>query len=175
MITFECEHCGHQIHAAENLAGRRGKCVRCKGSILVPDPVAAAADGQPYAARDNFDNLAADLASAPVPPSLMPPLDAPAPQEPRMAITPVGSYWATGAVVRSTISTIIAGIGALGIVYFAFVFDTTVPGGLNGSRTHNLGLINDRLVGIIVCCAMTLLVGIPTRFTFDVQPRDPNR
>lgn len=174
MITFHCEHCGHQINAQEKLAGRRGKCVRCGKSIEVPVTVALAATGGNGAA-DDFSDIVADLASAPVPPPLMGPIDDPEPAKPQAAPTPAGSYWATGEVARSTISTIIAGFGGLGIVYFAFVFDTTVPGGLNGSRTHNLGLINDRLVGIIVCCAMTLLAGIPTRVTLDIRPRDPNR
>jgi hypothetical protein len=48
--------------------------------------------------------------------------------------------------------------GALGILYFWLLFDTTVPSVNAGERTHNLGLLADRQNGI-VASGMFALIG----------------
>lgn len=42
MITFACPHCEQEIQVADEAAGRKGKCTRCKESIRVPE-----SNGQP--------------------------------------------------------------------------------------------------------------------------------
>jgi hypothetical protein len=37
-ISFECEHCGKEVKAPDESAGRRGKCPFCHQSNYIPDP-----------------------------------------------------------------------------------------------------------------------------------------
>ncbi|MFP4055007.1 MAG: hypothetical protein ACLFV7_14195 [Phycisphaerae bacterium] len=37
-ISFECEHCGKEVSAPAEAAGRRGKCPFCHQSSYIPDP-----------------------------------------------------------------------------------------------------------------------------------------
>jgi hypothetical protein len=45
MIKFLCPN-GHQLSAPENLAGKAGKCPKCGTAFLVPQPEAAADEGE---------------------------------------------------------------------------------------------------------------------------------
>ena len=35
-IVFQCQHCGKKIEAPEKLAGKRGKCPKCRQSLEIP-------------------------------------------------------------------------------------------------------------------------------------------
>jgi DNA-directed RNA polymerase subunit RPC12/RpoP len=36
-ITVQCSGCGGKFRAYDKLAGRRGKCPKCSGNIVVPE------------------------------------------------------------------------------------------------------------------------------------------
>jgi len=36
MIRFQCKNCGQKIKVQENLAGKKGKCPKCKNIVIVP-------------------------------------------------------------------------------------------------------------------------------------------
>ncbi len=40
-ITFSCEHCGKEIKAPDDSAGKRGKCPYCGQGNYIPDPSAS--------------------------------------------------------------------------------------------------------------------------------------
>lgn len=64
--------------------------------------------------------------------------------------------------------------GLIALCFFAFVFDTTVQGtateimgqSFGGGRTHNLGLQNDRICGMILGAALlisgSVMASVPT-------------
>jgi phage FluMu protein Com len=37
-IEFHCEHCGKLVRAADEYAGKRGKCPGCQQSVYIPTP-----------------------------------------------------------------------------------------------------------------------------------------
>lgn len=37
-IEFHCEHCGKLVRAADEHAGKRGKCPGCQQSVYIPNP-----------------------------------------------------------------------------------------------------------------------------------------
>lgn len=37
-IEFHCDHCGAEVRTADENAGKRGKCPRCKQSVYIPTP-----------------------------------------------------------------------------------------------------------------------------------------
>jgi hypothetical protein len=57
---------------------------------------------------------------------------------------------------RSNIGLWVATFGVCGLVFFAFVFDTSVYAG-NGIRVNNLGLMQDRQTGLIVSALIAAL------------------
>ncbi|MCP4455838.1 MAG: hypothetical protein GY809_30635 [Planctomycetes bacterium] len=40
-IPFQCKHCGKKIEAPDKLAGKRGKCPKCRATLVIPDPAQA--------------------------------------------------------------------------------------------------------------------------------------
>jgi len=36
-IEFQCKHCGKQIEAPAKLAGKRGKCPKCRNTVVIPE------------------------------------------------------------------------------------------------------------------------------------------
>jgi hypothetical protein len=46
-ITFTCSHCQSRMSVPDQMAGKRGKCSRCKGAVIVP---AGTTNGEPAAA-----------------------------------------------------------------------------------------------------------------------------
>ena len=40
MLRFPCTHCGKELKASPELAGRKVQCSRCRSVVVVPDPVA---------------------------------------------------------------------------------------------------------------------------------------
>jgi hypothetical protein len=36
-IDFQCKHCGKRIEAPDKLAGKRGKCPKCRTTLLIPE------------------------------------------------------------------------------------------------------------------------------------------
>ncbi len=44
MIAFSCENCGHRFEVDAALAGKKGKCRKCGGVIVIP--TARQADGE---------------------------------------------------------------------------------------------------------------------------------
>src|SRR2546426_545584 len=59
MIAFACPGCGEKLKVKDDLAGKRGKCPRCRSSVLVPGGDARENPGVSGAA---FDYEAATLA-----------------------------------------------------------------------------------------------------------------
>jgi len=41
MIRFRCEHCGHKLSVPDEHKGKRGKCPKCKNTLIVPEEKAA--------------------------------------------------------------------------------------------------------------------------------------
>jgi phage FluMu protein Com len=41
MIQFRCEHCGHKLSVPDEHKGKRGKCPKCKNTLVVPKEEAA--------------------------------------------------------------------------------------------------------------------------------------
>jgi len=37
-IDFQCKHCGKRIEAPDKLAGKRGKCPKCRTTLVIPEP-----------------------------------------------------------------------------------------------------------------------------------------
>lgn len=37
-IVFQCNHCGKKIEAPDKLAGKRGKCPKCRQALEIPTP-----------------------------------------------------------------------------------------------------------------------------------------
>lgn len=37
-IEFHCQHCGHKVRAADEHAGKHGRCPTCKQSVYIPTP-----------------------------------------------------------------------------------------------------------------------------------------
>lgn len=37
-IEFKCKHCGKRIEAPDKLAGKRGKCPKCRATLVIPEP-----------------------------------------------------------------------------------------------------------------------------------------
>lgn len=59
-----------------------------------------------------------------------------------------------------TCGWILVGIGVVVALWYQFVFDTTTSSGLSGDdRIHNIGLLNDRLVGFMTGVGL-LLAGL---------------
>lgn len=50
-------------------------------------------------------------------------------------------------------------VGTIGAVFFFAFYDTSVLVPETGQRVNNMGLMNTRLVGVIICAAL-LLVGV---------------
>src|SRR5262249_21781068 len=46
-IRFKCTRCGTELNVADGLAGKQGKCPKCKSILTVPAPKAAPARGSP--------------------------------------------------------------------------------------------------------------------------------
>jgi hypothetical protein len=44
-IDFQCKHCGKNIQAPDKLAGKRGKCPKCRNTLVIPE--LQQADDQP--------------------------------------------------------------------------------------------------------------------------------
>ena len=44
-IDFQCKHCGKRIEAPDKLAGKRGKCPKCRATLVIPEP--AQEEGDP--------------------------------------------------------------------------------------------------------------------------------
>ena len=82
------------------------------------------------------------------------PISAPPP----MTLTPPLTDWTAR---RASGSWIFGAISFLGLFYFAFVFDTTVPIDEPPYRVHNSGLMNDRLAGMIFFGIMAVRSWIP--------------
>ncbi len=40
-IPFQCKHCGKKIEAPDKLAGKRGKCPKCRTTLVIPAPAQA--------------------------------------------------------------------------------------------------------------------------------------
>lgn len=38
MINFHCTYCDKRIEAPDKLAGKRGKCPKCRNTVVIPDP-----------------------------------------------------------------------------------------------------------------------------------------
>jgi hypothetical protein len=66
-ITFTCSNCNARMSVPDQMAGKRGKCSKCKGAIVVPAPANAA----PAAARKPGE------APRPAPAEAAPPPEAP--------------------------------------------------------------------------------------------------
>lgn len=62
MITFACPHCEQEIQVADEAAGRKGKCTRCKESIRVPE-----SNGQPVEQQEEDEQKQADDGRQPCP------------------------------------------------------------------------------------------------------------
>jgi Zn-dependent protease with chaperone function len=52
-IEVRCDECGSSFRAADALAGRRGKCPRCKATIVVPGAPAGVEKAAPAAVEDD--------------------------------------------------------------------------------------------------------------------------
>jgi len=70
-IEFHCEHCGRLVRAADEHAGKRGKCPTCHQSVYVPTPSEALEplrlapiDEQAERERQRLAHDAAQLAQA---------------------------------------------------------------------------------------------------------------
>jgi len=37
-IGFQCKHCGKKIEAPDKLAGKRGRCPKCRTTLIIPGP-----------------------------------------------------------------------------------------------------------------------------------------
>src|SRR5262245_61440961 len=61
-IKFNCTHCSHGLTVKDELAGKKGRCPRCKNVITVPAPVSAPADAEQLAAKLLGDQPAAAAA-----------------------------------------------------------------------------------------------------------------
>lgn len=46
MIRFRCEHCGHNLSVPDEHIGKRGKCPKCKNTLVVPEEKAAISEPQ---------------------------------------------------------------------------------------------------------------------------------
>ncbi|MFO0845237.1 MAG: hypothetical protein U0797_23120 [Gemmataceae bacterium] len=66
-ITFSCSSCKAKMTVPDTLAGKRGKCSKCKGPVIVPGGQVngAATNGEPAAVLDVEAEAAALLADAP--------------------------------------------------------------------------------------------------------------
>jgi hypothetical protein len=78
----------------------------------------------------------------------------------------VGPPWPEAEFHRSIGSLIVGAIGILGVLYFVLVFDTTVGNEHTGGRTHNIGLLNDRLAGITLFALLAFQTFFPRSMTF---------
>lgn len=69
----------------------------------------------------------------------------------------------------SSLGIVISAVGVVGILFFAFVFNSTVTAESLGHtlQVHNLNLGEIRLIGIVVSSALFLFGGIPSRITFN--------
>ena len=41
MVRFNCEYCGQKIRVPETIAGKKGKCPKCKNIVIIPKPETA--------------------------------------------------------------------------------------------------------------------------------------
>ena len=190
MINFPCPHCGATIKAQAEHAGRIAKCAHCGGRILVPEDQEAAGqlEAPPVQAAAQFDpaDAVAELEQHALPPELpsRSPLNLQPCQDcgelismralacPRCGCPfekvppPAPKILWKGATLQRFVWSWISGIiGSVGIIYFAVYFDTTFRAE-NGDRIHNVGLMNDRLVGVIVFASIAVRAWIPDYFTF---------
>jgi hypothetical protein len=60
---------------------------------------------------------------------------------------------------RRPLAFALAVVGVLVACYFFMLFDTSVPT-VGGGRVHNLGLMSDRLVGIVAGVGMVIVASI---------------
>jgi hypothetical protein len=72
--------------------------------------------------------------------------------------------WKSATMESSLLAKLASAIGILGVVFFAFGFDTTVDS-LSGGRTHNIGLIAQQQVMVLVFTGLALRGAIPSRIS----------
>ena len=84
-ITFQCPSCHARMSVPDQMAGKRGKCSKCKGPVLVPGPGGHATNGEKAtapapapAARVSSPSRDAAVRAAPPAPPAIPPADVPA-------------------------------------------------------------------------------------------------
>ncbi len=65
-IRFKCKHCGKTLVVKEQLAGRRGKCPKCKKVLNIPKPAASEGAMKQDSLEDlDIDALAASILDTP--------------------------------------------------------------------------------------------------------------
>ena len=62
-IRYECDQCGSVLKIKDDLAGKPGKCPKCKTAFTVPAPEGAADSSGEIAATQNSDDAEAVLAT----------------------------------------------------------------------------------------------------------------
>jgi DNA-directed RNA polymerase subunit M/transcription elongation factor TFIIS len=171
MIRFACPVCNAVMKAPADKAGRKGQCPKCGQRLQVPSPSRTVlAKPLPPAKAEEIVHVveAVDLA-----PSLR--RHHAKPRRSRDDDDGFPSPRRDRRPGRSSISfawlvpgIVLLSMGVLLVLFFAVVFETTVeqfPGADRARlpRIHNVGLMQDRQVGIIVGgilsgCGMVLVV-----------------
>lgn len=57
MIQFRCEHCGHKLSVPDENKGKRGKCPKCKNTLVVPEFEAAISPQMDHSADLKADSV----------------------------------------------------------------------------------------------------------------------
>ena len=55
MVRFNCEHCGQKIRVPETIAGKKGKCPKCKNIVIIPKPETAVSSTSETSSSDVTD------------------------------------------------------------------------------------------------------------------------
>jgi hypothetical protein len=145
VIRFQCPHCQATLSAPDGTDGRSTRCSACRGPVTVPTPAV----------------LRSMLETEPVPVGAVEavPDESPLPKQRRQAV-PRRSAALTGSCALSVIAALAALlavtlslIGVAMLAYYFLLYDTVVydvPGRPDIGGVSNVGLMHNRLVGIII-------------------------
>ncbi len=173
MIRFQCPTCQKVLKAPDEGTGRKINCPKCGQRLQIPPPIQAQNKtvlGQslpePPAPEklDEPEELIPFAALASPPPTAG---EAPPPESATALPPPPGGNlpYSIGTVGCGVLALIALGIGLEMVLYFAVSYDTTVPvypgvRGLENERVHNVGLMQDRTVGVVIGVGLVLLSAV---------------
>ncbi|MHB1423152.1 MAG: TFIIB-type zinc ribbon-containing protein [Gemmataceae bacterium] len=158
MIRFACPTCKAALQAPAQTAGDKVACPKCGQRVLIPNPVKPAASNLPPIQAQHKPSTSQPEPSLPICPKEVQDMERKPFVEKRRKRRAGGTRPGSGCFM--VIAFLLIAVGCITLAYWVNYdttvssYDTTTIAGY--SRTHNLGLMNNRVVGTIVGVGMVL-------------------